>query len=191
MSRPPIRISLGFVLAVALLWGLAEASLFFVVPDVLISYVAMTRGGKAGAWACLFAALGAALGGAAIWLWSAIAPVSAHAAVAAVPAISERMIADAEVDMTREGWLMASLKGPLTSTPYKVYALLAPRHEVPLVAFAPAALPVRLPRFLLVAAAFALIGGVLRQRIPRLWLIGGFTVGWVLFYGWFWLTHPG
>ena len=34
----------------AFVWGFAEASLFFVVPDLLISWVAMNRGLKAGAW---------------------------------------------------------------------------------------------------------------------------------------------
>jgi hypothetical protein len=37
----------------------------------------------------------------------------------------------------------------------------------------------------------ALIGGLVRERIsPRIGL-AGFTLAWVLFYGWFWLSHPG
>ena len=83
------------------------------------------------------------------------------------------------------------MKGPLTSTPYKVYALLAPRSGASLAAFAPAALPVRLPRFVLVAGTFALAGHLLRHRIDRRILLAAFTSGWLLFYGWFWLTHPG
>jgi hypothetical protein len=50
---------------------------------------------------------------------------------------------------------------------------------------------VRLPRFLLVAVGMALIGGLIRERLsPRIGL-AVFTSGWVLFYGWFWLSHPG
>ncbi|MCE3289658.1 MAG: hypothetical protein K0R83_1670, partial [Caulobacter sp.] len=45
-------------------WGVAEATLFFVVPDLLIGYLALTRGFRAGAWASLLAATGAVIGGA-------------------------------------------------------------------------------------------------------------------------------
>ena len=179
-----------------LAWGLAEATLFFVVPDLLISWVAMSRGFRAGAWTSLCAALGAVVGGAVIFLWSTHDPAGAQRAVAAVPAVSDRMITQAQADIDANGWFIAAMKGPLTSTPYKVYAMLAPHARLegggaPLAAFAPAALPVRLPRFLLVTAAFALIGGVFRERIDRRILLAAFTSGWLLFYLWFWLVHPG
>lgn len=190
IRRPAIPDVLAFV------WGVAEATLFFIVPDPLISWLAMKRGFKAGAWASLWAALGAGVGGAVIFLWSVSDPASSHRAVAAVPAISETMIAEAQADIDRNGWFIAAMKGPLTSTPYKVYALLAPHGAAQgsgasLAAFAPAALPVRLPRFLLVAGCFALIGHLLRGRIDRRILLSAFTSGWLLFYLWFWLVHPG
>lgn len=151
----------------------------------------MNRGFRAGVWTSLLAALGAVVGGAAIFLWSTQYPAGAHRAVAAVPAISDRMIAQAQADIDRNGWFIAAMKGPLTSTPYKVYALLAPKSGASLTAFAPAALPVRLPRFLLVAALFALIGHLLRERIDRRILLAAFTSGWLLFYLWFWTAHSG
>lgn len=175
----------------AVLWGAAEAFLFFIVPDVLISYVALRRGLRAGVVAGLFAALGAVVGGAAMYAWSERAPEPALAAVSAVPAVSDAMVEEARVGMGEDGWFVASLKGPLTNTPYKVYAALAPDHGASLPAFAAAALPVRLPRFLAVAAVFALIGAAVRGRVSGKATRGAFTAGWVLFYGWFWLSHPG
>lgn len=139
----------------------------------------------------MLAATGASIGGSAMWLWSRQDPWPARQAVAAVPAVSNAMINQAEDDMSREGWLTAAMKGPLTSTPYKVYAMAAPRHHVSLPAWAAAAFPIRLPRFLLVVVGFALIGRLLEGRVSRRMLLGGFTVGWVLFYGWFWFSHPG
>jgi len=144
-----------------------------------------------GAMASLLAGLGAMVGGAAMWLWSAHAPDAALKAVAVVPSVSDAMIDKARDDMAREGWLLASLKGPLTSTPYKVYAALAPQAGASLPAFASAALPVRLPRFLLVAAAFSLIGAIMRGRAGPKTMLAVFTTGWLLFYGWFWMTRPG
>jgi hypothetical protein len=172
------------------LWGAAEGFLFFIVPDVIISAVALRRGLRAGVLAALLAATGAAVGGAGMYLWSQARPDQARAAVAAVPAVSDAMIAQADADMTR-GWLPAALKGPLTSTPYKVYAALAPAQGVSLPAWTAAAWPVRLPRFLFVAVCFAILGRVLRGRIPPRAQLVGFSLGWVLFYGWFWLSHPG
>ena len=174
----------------ALLWGAAEGFLFFIVPDVIIGLVALRRGLRAGVAAALLAATGAAIGGGAMYLWAQQRPTQAIAAVAAVPAVSDAMIERAGREMSA-GWLGAAMKGPLTSTPYKVYAALAPAQGVSLPAWIAAAWPVRLPRFLLVAAGMALIGGLVRERIaPRIGL-AVFTLGWVLFYGWFWLSHPG
>lgn len=175
----------------ALLWGAAEGFLFFIVPDVLISWVALRHGLKAGAIACLLAAAGAGIGGATMYGWSARDPAAALNAVAAVPAVSIPMIVHAGVAMDREGWFAAALKGPITSTPYKVYALLAPSKGARLPAFALAALPIRLPRFLLAAVAFAAIGRLAQGRIDARWLMTGFTAWWVLFYVWFWASHPG
>jgi len=175
----------------AFLWGAAEAFLFFIVPDVLIGYAALRRGVRAGLIAAVLAALGASLGGTAMYLWSAEAPDQALAVVERVPAISPAMIRDADADMTEEGWFVAALKGPLTSTPYKVYAALAPAHGANLPAFAAAALPVRLPRFLGMAVLMAMIAAALRGRVPERALTAAFTAGCVLFYGWFWFAHPG
>lgn len=174
----------------AFLWGAAEAFLFFIVPDVLIGFVALRRGLRAGLIAALMAAIGASVGGAAMYLWAERAPARALAAVEAVPAVSPAMIAAADADMA-DGWFVASLKGPLTSTPFKVYAALAPSHGASLPAFSAAALPVRLPRFLGVALVMALIGATVARNLSGRWTIRAFTAGWVLFYGWFWFAHPG
>jgi F0F1-type ATP synthase membrane subunit c/vacuolar-type H+-ATPase subunit K len=158
---------------------------------VLISYVALKHGLRAAAVACLLAAIGAGLGGAAMYGWSARDPAAALKAVSAVPAVSTSMIVRASAAMDREGWFAAALKGPVNSTPYKVYALLAPSKGVGLPGFAFSALPVRLPRFLLVALGFSILRYFLRERIDARWLMTGFTAGWLLFYVWFWATHPG
>jgi len=144
-----------------------------------------------GAIVAVIAAAGAMIGGSVIYGWSVRDPEAARAAVAAVPAVSDQMIADAEADMAREGWLLAALKGPIMSTPYKVYAALAPAQRATPVAWALAAFPVRLPRFLLVAAGFAILRRLAEGRIPPRTVLAAFTAGWVLFYGWFWFTHSG
>jgi hypothetical protein len=161
----------------AFVWGVAEATLFFFVPDVLLSYIGLKRGVKDAARASLIAAIGAGVGGVAMALWSLADPDAARAAVLAVPAISEAMAARAAEAMA-QNWFTATLLGPLSSTPFK------------LPAFALAGVLARLPRFLIVSIGVALIGRALSRWLSarqRLWLLIG---AWLLFYAVFFALMP-
>jgi membrane protein YqaA with SNARE-associated domain len=174
----------------AFIWGVAEATLFFFVPDVLLSYIGLTRGIKAAARASIIAALGAVVGGVVMYLWSAGDPTAAREAVLAVPAISEEMVGRAAEAM-RGDWFGATMLGPLSSTPYKVYAILAPHAgAAPLPLFALASIAARLPRFLIVGCGVALIGQGLRRWLgdrQLLWVLAG---AWLLFYAVFFTLMP-
>lgn len=174
----------------AFLWGVAEATLFFFVPDVILSYIGVRQGPRAAAKASLIAALGAATGGVVMYLWSQSDPAAARAAVEVVPAISAEMIARAQVAMSGD-WFGATLFGPLTSTPYKVYAILAPLSGVPLWSFALASIIARLPRFLAVGIGVALIAAYLRRRkLPGRTLLGLLAGCWIAFYVLFFSLMP-
>ncbi len=161
----------------ALLWGVAEAVTFFIVPDVLLSYVGLRRGPRAAGIASLFAAFGAACGGAFMFWWSAHDPEAARHTVLAVPAISEAMVVHAEQAMAGN-WFVATLFGPLSSTPFKVYAILAPHAGASMGAFVLAGFAARLPRFLIISIGVAFIGRGLSR-----WLDAG-QLRWVLFGAW-------
>lgn len=176
--------------AAALLWGFAEATLFFFVPDVLLSYIGLKRGVTAAARASVFAAIGAGLGGAVMYAWSAADPASARAAVLAVPAISEDMVRSAQAAMGAHAWFIATLLGPLSSTPFKVYAILAPYVGASLPAFALAGVLARLPRFLIVGCGVALIGRALDGRIGTRVQTGLLASAWVAFYAVFFALMP-
>jgi hypothetical protein len=173
----------------AALWGAAEAMLFFIVPDVLLSFIGLKRGVRAAALASLLAALGAGAGGAAMYFWSAQDPDAARAAVLAVPAVSEAMAARAESAMA-ENWILATVLGPLSTTPYKLYAVLAPHMDVSAAAFAAAAIPARLPRFLIVSIGVALIGRWLEPRLGARRLAWVLAAAWLAFYALFFALTP-
>jgi hypothetical protein len=171
------------------IWGVAEATLFFFVPDVLLSYIGLKRGGKDAARASILAAIGAGVGGAIMFWWSSADPEAARAAVLAVPAISEAMAERAAAAMA-DNWFLATFLGPLSSTPFKLYAILAPHAGATLPAFALAGVAARLPRFLVVSIGVALIGRVLSRHVsPRVqtWLLAG---AWVVFYAVFFALMP-
>jgi membrane protein YqaA with SNARE-associated domain len=166
----------------AFVWGFAEATLFFIVPDVLLSYIGMKRGMRAGAVASVFAAVGAGLGGMAMFMWSVRDPAHARAAVLDVPAINEAMARAAEASIAAQGWFLATLLGPLSTTPYKLYAIAAPHAGAPLWLFAAASVATRLPRFVLAGAGSSIIARRLAPILGERRLIWVYASAWVLFY---------
>lgn len=165
----------------AALWGFAEATLFFLVPDVLLTAVALRdRGGALRA--CLWAAAGALAGGAAMWSWGAAAPDAAFAVLAGVPAVSTEMLARVRAELLAGGWLAVVL-GPTSGTPYKLYAATAGALGMPLAGLLAVTVPARLLRFVaLTLLAGAAARGPLRGWSPRGRL--ALHLGcWTAFYG--------
>lgn len=173
----------------AFIWGAAEATLLFFVPDVLLSYIGLKRGVTEAVRASAIAALGAVAGGVGMYLWSASDPAAAREAVLAVPAISDGMVAQAAAAMG-DSWLVATFLGPLSSTPFKVFAILAPQAGASLPLFAIATVAARLPRFLVVSIGVSLIGRTLSRWLSERQLLWVLIGAWLLFYAVFFTLMP-
>lgn len=171
---------------VAFLWGLAEATLFFIVPDVLLSGAAMARP-RAALVACAWATAGALAGGTLMYLWGATAPSDAWALLDRVPGIDGRMQAGVGEAMAGDG-LAALFMGPLTGTPYKLYAVAAGAQGANLAAFLLVSVPARALRFV----ALVLLTHMAARTLPgqpgtRLhWPI--WAVAWTGFYVFYFTT---
>jgi hypothetical protein len=170
---------------VALLWAFAEATLFFVVPDVWLTVVAVRRGIRSAMIACGFAVLGAVAGGAVLYLWAQADAASAIAMVGAIPGIPPSMIDNVAAALRADG-LLAMVFGAFAGVPYKIYAVEAPGAGLGLALFLAASVPARLLRFVLLAfmaSAFAaLFDGWLSRRV----VLAIVVVLWVLFYAGYW-----
>jgi membrane protein YqaA with SNARE-associated domain len=175
------------------LWGLAEGALFFVVPDVLLSLVAVVS--PRSAWRhILSAVLGAVCAGALMYIWAEQNPVNAHAVVLRVPFILQRMF-----DQVRSGYqhrgMTALFLGPLSGIPYKIYAIEAPGH-LGFLSFVIATAPARAWRFILVCLLFGAVAAFLRRSrgASQRQLAAIHAVVWILFYGFYWsrifLSNP-
>lgn len=171
------------VRAASLIWGLAEAMLFFIVPDVLLSAVALQDRALA-LRCCLWALGGALLGGIALFAASSVAPEAVTGLLLNVPAVSEDMLGRVMADLVDIGpW--ALFLGPLTGTPYKLYAASAPQIGLGLGLFLLVSVPARLVRFVLVV--------LIADAVSR-WLLARWTltvrrvilgVFWTVFYAGF------
>ena len=171
---------------IALAWGFAEATVFFIVPDVFLSWLAL-RSYRRAFTACLWALAGALVGGLAVWLLGASQAEDLRAIFLTLPAIDASMIQTVREQLETDG-LVALFLGPLSGTPYKLYALEAGDLGVRWYAFMLVSIPARLIRFVLVCIVIGAISRLLAGRCnlkTRQLLL---TVAWVGFYaGYFWV----
>ena len=173
----------------ALVWGAAEATLFFIVPDVIITVVAVRHYRRA-IGASLVATLGALCGGSLMFGWGRLDPAGVLAILDHVPAVSTAMIDSVSHQLDQAG-LWSLFTGPLTGTPYKIYAAQAGAAGIGLAPFLLVSVPARLLRFLLLATAAAAI----RRWLLRDWSqrqVDGLAIGlWGVFYVVFLALMPG
>ena len=148
-------------LAASGVWGYAEATRFFVVPDVLVGWIA-PHGTRHGIRSALAATAGAVLGGAAVHRDAA----AEHARLTEIPGISEAMLDDAAQRFAQKGWA-AVMRAPIDGIPYKIYAARSALDGRPieeLVLWTP---PARLWRFLLIAVGAGVFGTIFARAIRR------------------------
>lgn len=157
-------------------WGFAEASLFFIVPDVLLSAIAL-RHRRAALRASFWATAGALAGGAAMYAWGAVAPDFAWLALDRVPAIHAAMWWQVHDSLAEHG-LGALFLGPLTGVPYKLYAVAAGQQALPFAAFLLVSVPARALRFVLIVW----LTHAIARRLPEAWGPGVLALCWLAFY---------
>jgi membrane protein YqaA with SNARE-associated domain len=167
------------------LWGLADATVFFLVPDILITASALFSPKKS--FAQMIAVLiGALLGGALLYTAADKYPDKAKSVVLSVPFIKMKTLEQADRQLQERG-LWAMCLGSFTGIPYKTFAVSAPRHA-PFEVFVAISIPCRLLRFLLSWSVASLLGRFFRRQIqaspPA--TLGLLAICWVGFYTYYW-----
>lgn len=168
----------------AFVWGLAEATVFFIVPDVLLTYAAIRLGMKKALTLCVSAALGAVLGGTAMIVAAGHDPAAVNAMLDAIPAISAGMIAETRAAMIGN-WPAAVFTGAVTGIPFKIFAAQSAILEIPAVAFLGIGLAARLARFVLAVALARLAEAALRSAGAGRYAVAAWLGFWCLFYAFY------
>jgi membrane protein YqaA with SNARE-associated domain len=163
------------------MWGFAEATLFFLVPDIWLTALAVRRGLKPALMACLAALGGALLGGLAMYGWAASDAEAARGLLERVPAIDRAMIAEVAARLRDDG-LAAVFLGPLFGIPYKIFAVEAAAAGIGLAAFLAVSIPARLLRFLLLSIITWAISAALARRAGLRFRTGLLAACWSVFY---------
>lgn len=178
-----MRMNVTRTRALAALWGFAEATVFFIVPDVLLTWIALQSYKRALA-ACLWALGGALIGGCILWFIGGHDPDSARSVFSSLPGIDSGMIANVRSQVENDG-LMALFIGPFVGTPYKLYAVEAGSLGIGLVPFLLISIPARLMRFAFAAAIAGAISHVLQRRIQMSVIRVAHVIAWIVFYAWY------
>jgi len=149
--------------ALAFVWGLAEATFFFLVPDILLTRVALTDYRRA-LLASLCAVAGALVGGTALWF------ATRHGATQFllnafdwIPGISRELIVRTAQALDTHG-LTALAGAALSGQPYKLYAVHAGAQDLALAPFLAVSAAARFARFALTATLAHLAARALRDR---------------------------
>jgi membrane protein YqaA with SNARE-associated domain len=165
-------------------WGVAEASVFFVVPDVLISACGL-KGLRPALLATAAALAGALVGGTLMYCWALTDPLAATEVVEAVPFIGPALRADAAALTTAHGGIAMMLRS-FTGLPYKVFAVQAPATGMGLATFLLWTVPGRGARFLCSALIAAALARLLRGHIAAPWMRAAWLCVWVSIYTGYW-----
>jgi hypothetical protein len=174
-----------WILWLGLFWGLAEATLFFIVPDVLLTLLALFSFRRsAQLLACIM--LGALAGGTMMFYFGEKDPPQAQALVLQVPFVSPAMSVKTQQGFQRDGiWTL--VRSPGNGIPYKVYCVQASRYSRwPL--FLTVSAGARLERFVPFWLLASALGLAFRKRIHRRPLVPAVVHAclWILGYAWYW-----
>jgi membrane protein YqaA with SNARE-associated domain len=166
-------------------WGFAEATLFFIVPDVLLTLIALFSFPRsARVLACIL--LGALAGGTIMFYLGAKDPSQARQVVGRIPFVSQAMFDKTQQSFQRDG-IWALTKGPGNGIPYKVYCVQSGKYSG-LLLFLLVSLLARLERFALFWLIAGVMGSLFRKNILRQPMV---TVAihaciWIAGYAWYW-----
>lgn len=165
----------------AAVWGFAEATFFFIVPDVLLTAAVLVFGLARAFRLAGFTALAAAFGGLVMMRWGAQDAEGAKSFLLSVPLIGEDLIARVQAEM-QGAWPLNLTLGAVTGAPYKVYAVEAGAADVNAVLFAIVSFTARLLRFSL-AIGLAAGGFALARRFGlRRFNAIGLALVWAAIY---------
>lgn len=171
-----------FWFAAAGLWGFAEATAFFIVPDVLLSAAAIVFGFAAALRFAAVAAAAAALGGLLMLRWGAGDADSARAFVLAVPLVGEDLLRRVGAEI--EGaWAVHLAAGAVSGAPYKIYAVEAGAAGIGPALFALVSLAARFARFALTIGLVALGAAALNRIGAARWAPWALAACWAAIYG--------
>ncbi len=168
----------------AVLWGFAEATFFFVVPDLLLTAAVLVFGLTFALRLAAASAAAAVAGGLFMYLWAVQDIGAARAFLLSVPLIGADLLTRVQGEMTG-AWPVDLTLGAVTGAPFKIYAVEAGAAGVQPVLFAAVGAAARLARFSL-AIALTALGASIAARLGLQRIVPyGLALAWAAIYAFY------
>lgn len=173
----------------AFIWGFSEATFFFIIPDVLLSYYSLQSDNFKNVFIMnIICIIGAAIGGAVIFIISSFSHSAVIDFMLNIPAIHPYMLTHVESEMSANTFI-ALITGPLFGVPYKLFASFAPLHTN-LFIFVLFTAPARFIRFIIVSLlAYVLSHQILPGLSVKVKILIWLFV-WIIVYTIYFSIHP-
>ena len=169
-------------LAGALIWGFAEATFFFIVPDILLTAAVLMLGFRPALRFAVAAAGAACVGGLIMFAWGANDPGAARGFLLSVPLVGDDLLVRVASEIAG-AWPINLTLGALTGAPFKIYAVEAGAAGLNPAIFVIVGFAARMARFGLAIILTALgLAFARRMGLERL-APYGLAVVWVVIYG--------
>ncbi|NVJ61563.1 MAG: hypothetical protein HWE27_14300 [Gammaproteobacteria bacterium] len=173
---------------IAGVWGFLEATIFFIVPDVLLTYLG-SRKDRPLLMPILMATLGAFIGGLLMYCFGHSNYGLSSELITRIPAIDSAMTEQVRILLNEHG-LWALFIGPLQGIPFKIFAIEATLTSINPALFLLISIPARMMRFVLLAYLARLLVTTVFKSVKQRTLTLIWLCGWVGFYG-FYFYHFG
>lgn len=157
------KTTITYQLLIAFLWSLFEATFFFIIPDIWLSFTSL-ESLKKGFKNIGFALLGALLGGVIMYIIGSYNISSLVTFLELIPDINSSRLLEVMESLKKEG-LIAIFRGPIEGIPYKIYASYSGALGLNFLMFILISIPARAMRFVITVLITNLISKtVLRKR---------------------------
>ncbi|WP_120496830.1 VTT domain-containing protein [Kiloniella sp. EL199] len=182
-------ISIVSLYYVAFLWGISEATFFFIVPDLFLSLICIRYNAYQAICFSLLTLAGALVGGVLLYYLGRAYPEIIYNLLERLPAINTDMMQEVR-EKTQYG-LSSLVVGSFTGVPYKLYSYEAGQQSINLVQFVLISIPARLFRWALVIVFCQFVLFYLQKIFSQSQIIKIFFGFWFVFYGAFFSLMPG
>ncbi|PCJ99185.1 MAG: hypothetical protein COA45_07035 [Zetaproteobacteria bacterium] len=166
---------------VSFVWGFAEATFFFFVPDIWLTRIAVTDL-KEAVINAFITLIGALIGGTVLYILASISFDYIRQALDFVPAISKNMIDQAGEQMQNANPVKVIIMAGFTGLPFKIYAAWSGHLALSVPVFILISAVARIGRFLFLIFVIYGTKSVLKSYMSTKNLLWLHTVLWICFY---------
>lgn len=163
-------------------WAFLEAIIFFIIPDVALTYYAMKQKSKFKILlANIIAITGAVIGGVIVYIISIQHLTFLESVMLKIPGIHEYMFEHVMTSLEDKG-VLGLVEAPLFGVPYKLYAMLSYQQGISFFTFVVISFFARLLRFILTSYIAYFLSHIIFKNLNQYLKVSMWLIVWIIVY---------